>query len=90
MESAFPAFLGLRADQFDRFRHFPAHFPLKDFAQRDVRRAEIRCVAHQRSAQAAAAEIELAHAPRNEVHEDIWIANFFGGPFAEFSVHNSF
>src|SRR5208282_348339 len=90
MESAFPAFLGLRTDQFDRLRHFPADFFLEDFAQRDVRRAEIRGVIHQRPAQAAAAGIELAHAPRNEVDEDVRVANFFSGLFAEFSVHNSF
>ena len=90
MESAFLAFLGLWTNQFDQLRHFPAHFVLKNFTQRDVAYTKIPNVAHQRTAQTAAAGIELAHAARNEVHKDIWIADFLGGSFAKFSVHNLF
>ena len=86
----FPAFLGLRTDQFNRLRHFPTHFVLKNFTQRDVAYTKIPNVAHQWTAQAAAAGIELAHTARNEVHKDIWIADFLGGSFAKFSVHNLF
>ena len=41
----------------------------------------------ERTAQAAAAGIQLAHAARHEVHEDVRVANFFIGAFAKFSVH---
>ena len=38
----------------------------------------------------AAAGIQLAHPARNEVHQDVWVANLLGGSFAKFSVHNNF
>src|ERR1017187_7377973 len=60
-ESAFLALLGQRTDQFDRFRHFPADFVLQQFAQRDVRCPEVPHVANERTAQTAAAGIQLAH-----------------------------
>ena len=79
MESPFPAFLGLRPDQLGRFGHFPTDLVFEDFAQRDVRRAKVVRVGHERTAQAAAAGIELAHPARDEVDKDVWIADLFGG-----------
>ena len=89
-ESPFPAFLGLRTDQFDRLRYFPTHFVLKNFTQRNVGYAKIPHVTNQRTAQTAATGIQLAHAARNEVHQYVRVADFLGGSFAKFSVHNGF
>jgi len=90
MESAFLAFLGLWTNQFDQLRHFPAHFVLKNFTQRDVGYAKIPHVADQRTVQTAATGIELAHTSRKEVHQNVRVADLLGGSFAKFSVHNVF
>jgi hypothetical protein len=82
-----PAFLGHRAHQRDELGHIPADFVFEDFRQRDVRRAHVADVQDERTAQAAAAGVQLAHAARHDVHEDIRVANFFIGAFAKFSVH---
>src|ERR1039458_9173366 len=86
-ESVLLALLGRRADRRDFFRHFPAHFILDDFGQRDVGQAHARGHDHQRTAQAAAPGVELAHAARDEVHQHVGVAHFFHGTFAKFSVH---
>jgi len=52
--------------------------------------AKVSHVANERTALAAAAGIQLAHPARNEVHQDVRIANLLGGSFAKFSVHNNF
>ena len=88
MESPFPAFLGLGPDQFDRLGKFPADLLLENFAQGDVGRAEVRGIGHQRTAQPAAAGIELADTSRNEVHQHVRVADLLGGLLAKFSVHN--
>ena len=48
----------MRADQFDRFRHFPADFVLQQFAQRDVGCPKVPHVGNERTAQTAAAGIQ--------------------------------
>jgi len=85
---AFPALLGLRADQFDWLGHFPTYFFLEDFTERNVCRAQICRVGNERTAQTAATGIKLAHAARDKIDEDIWVADLFGSFLAEFSVHN--
>ena len=44
-------------------------------------------IVNQRTAQAAAAGIQLAHAARDEIDQNVRVANFFNGSFAKFSVH---
>ena len=90
MKSAFLAFLGVRTDQLDWLRHFPADFVLQQFAQRDVGCPKVSHVGNERTAQTAATGIQLAHPARNEVHQDVRVANLLGGSFAKFSVHNNF
>ena len=90
MELPLLALLGLRADQFDRFRHFPADFVLQQFAQRDVGCPKVSHVGNERTAQTAATGIQLAHPARNQVHQDVRVANLLVGSFAKFSVHNLF
>src|SRR5712671_601866 len=53
----------------------------------DLRHVQVAVVGNQGTAQAAAAGIQLAHAARHDVHEDIRVANLFIGSFAKFSVH---
>ena len=77
-----PAFFGLGTHQFDRLGHFPTDFVLKNFAQRDIGRAEICRVVNQRTAQAAAARIQLADTARDKVDEDVRIADLFGSLLA--------
>ena len=82
------ALLGHRADRRNFIRQFPAHFILEDFRQRDVGQTHAGGHIHERTPQAAAAGIELAHAARDEIHEHVGVAHFFHGTFAKFSVHN--
>jgi len=88
MGSPFPAFLGRRTDQLDRFGHFPADFFLENFTQRDVCHAEMCRIGNEWAAQAATTGIELPDAARDEVHQHIWVADLFGSLFAEFGIHN--
>ena len=64
-----------------------AEFVLDDFAQRDVRRAQVVGVRNQRPAHTAAAGVELADTPGYDVDENVRVANLLHCLFAQFSVH---
>ena len=80
------AFLGHRADQRNEVGHIPADFVLEDFCQRDVRRAHVAGIGNERTAHGAAAGVKLAHTARNEVDQNVGIANLLQCFFTEFSV----
>lgn len=71
-----------------QFRQVPAGFFLDDLGQRNVRRAHARDVGEQRTAEAAAARVELAHAPRDEVDQNVGVANLLQCFFTKFSVQD--
>ena len=74
------AFLGGGAHQFHRFRQFPADFLLQDLPKSNVRCTQLPGVRNQWPAQAAATGIELAHPARNQIDQDVGIADFLQGP----------
>ncbi len=82
--------LGDGARQKFDFRHRPANFLLDDFAQSDVRCAEISIICDEGTTHTAAACVQLAHTTRDDVDENVGRANFFQSFLAEFSVHNVF
>jgi hypothetical protein len=57
-----PALLAHRSGRFYNFRHFPTHFFLDDFDQRDVGCPQLPIVCHQGSAYRSPAGIELSDA----------------------------
>ena len=79
--------LGCGPDQFGQLGQIKANLFLDDFAQGNVRRAEGGGVGDERSAESAGAGVELAHAARDEVDQDVGVANFFQGFSAKFCVH---
>jgi len=84
MPAAFPRFG--RLFDFGKLGHFPAKFFLDDFAERDIRGAEIGDIGDEGSADGAGAGIELANAAGDEVDQNVGVANFLEGFFTEFSV----
>ena len=86
MFSAFPAALGLLLHQHIFDGHVPAHFIFDDFAQSDVGNAQVGRVHDQGTAAGAAAGVELPDATRNEVNQNVGVANFCRGLFAEFRI----
>ena len=84
------AFFGAVGRFFDvaQLGHFPADFFLDDFQQRDVRGTEAGDVSDQGTADGTAAGIELAHAARDEVDQNVGVANFLQSLFAKFSVQD--
>lgn len=75
------------ADQANHLWHFKAHLVFDDFAKGDVRDAEIFSMGNHWPAGAAVAGIELAHAPRNQVHQHMSVFDFFKSFFDEFGIH---
>jgi len=69
-----------------KFRHIETDFVVHDFEQRDVRRTEAGDVSDERAVHAAAAGIELAHAARDKIDQNVGVANLLLGLFAEFRV----
>jgi len=74
-------------EHFD-LRAVPTDLILDDLAQGDVRRAEVGIVRDERTTHAAATGVQLAHAPGDDVDENVGGANLLQSFFAEFSVHN--
>ena len=73
------AFLSLlRSGQFFRVRgeRFPAHFVLHEFEQGDVGGAHVPRGFNQRPAAGAAGGVELPDAPRDQVNQNVGVANF--------------
>jgi len=79
---------GFRARQF--LGHFPAHLVLDDLGEGDVARAQAGHIIEQRTAAVAAAAVQLADAPRDQVDQYIGVAHFQQGESAQFSVHSFF
>ena len=80
------ALLGGGAGQFDELRHVEPDLLFDDLEERDVRCAHIPGFRDQRTAQAAGAGIELAHAARDEIDQNVGIANFLESFLSKFSV----
>ena len=78
--------LGGRPRQFDQLWHLEADLLLDDLEQRNIGRSQISGIRHERTAQGAGARGELADAARNEVDQNVGIANFLQGFFCEFGV----
>ena len=81
------AFFGLRTNELGDFGHFPADFFFDDFGQSNVGNAHAGRNIHEGTAEATTTGVELADTARYQVDEDVWVADFFGGFFSEFSVH---
>ena len=64
-------------------------FFLDDFQQRNVsQRAKAGDISDQGTAEGAAAGVELAHTARDEVDQNVGVANFLQGLFAKFGVQD--
>ena len=59
----------------NRLGHFPPNFAFDDFLQGNVRSAEASAV-NEGTIDASTTRIELAHAARNHIHQDIRVADF--------------
>ena len=68
-------FFGHWTSQFDEFRHFEADLLFDNFEQGDVSDAKVSDIANQRAAQGAAAGVQLTHASRNQVDQNVGVAN---------------
>ena len=70
--------LAIGVDRFGRqfFGHVEANFIFDDFAQGNIRRAQVAKVANQGPADGAAARVELPHTARDEVDQDVGITDF--------------
>ena len=68
-------------------RHFPTHFSFNDFEQRNVRRAHVFRIRQQGPGYGSADGIKLADAARNQINQDIRIANHLQCLVYIFRVH---
>ena len=68
-------FFGDWTGQFDEFGHFEADLLFDNFEQSDVSDAEVSDIANERAAQCAAAGVELADTSRNQVDQNVGVAN---------------
>ena len=78
-----------RPDQFSDFRHFKANFLLDNFGQSDIGGTHVAGL-DQGAAHCARAGVELADAPRNQVDQNVGIANFLQCFSCKFSVQGFF
>ena len=72
--------------QFRDFGHFKPDFFLDNLEQCDIGRAQVTGGFHQRPAQGARAGIELPHSARNQVNQNVGVANFLQGLSCQFRV----
>ena len=69
------ALLGGWPGQLGDFRHLETDFFFDDFQQRDISRSHVTRIGHQWAAQGARTGIELAHTARNQINQNVGIAN---------------
>lgn len=74
---------------FQRSLTFPAHFLFDEFEQSDIGGSEGSGFGEERAASGRAAGIELADPAGDEVDEDIGVAHFGEGLFAEVGVQGN-
>ncbi len=68
-------FFGDWTGQFDEFGHFEADLLFDNFEQGDISDAQVSDIANERAAQSAAAGVELPDASRNQVDQNVGVAN---------------
>ena len=86
----FLALFGHRPRQFNELRHFETHFVFDDFDQRDIGCPKVADIGNERTTHGASAGIELAHAPRYQIHQNVGVSNLLQCLFRQFSVQNAF
>ena len=69
-------FFGHRPCEFDEFRHFKANFFFDNFEQGDIGSPQVSDITDEGTAHGSATRVELADTPRNEVDQNVGIANF--------------
>ena len=76
-----------------RNREFLGHIEpdlfLDDFAQSDISSASIANFTDQRPAQSAAAGIQLAHTTRDQVDQNVGVANLHQSLLAQFAIQKN-
>jgi hypothetical protein len=70
------ATLPARTSQHNEFGYLPAHLPLDNFTQGNVCGPEMSDVSEERPARSSTASIQLADAPRNQVHQDVGVNDY--------------
>ena len=73
-----------------QFGKIPADLFFDQFNERDVRSAQAGRIADQWPADGAATGIELAHAARDEINQNVGVANLLQCFFSQFSFQNVF
>src|ERR1051325_1258101 len=76
-------------NQLGDFGHFKANFFLDDLRQRDISGAHVARL-HQRAAHGSSARIELADAPRDQVDQNVGVANLLQCFSCKFGVQGFF
>jgi len=82
------ALFSCRPGQFGDFGHFKADFILNDFQKRDIRRAQMPRILDQRAAQGPRTGVQLPHTARDQVNQNVGVANFLQCFSSQFSVQS--
>ena len=70
------ALLGRRPRQLYELRHLESDLFLNTLQQRDIGGPQVTRLGHQRPAQRARTGIKLPHAARNQINQNVGVANF--------------
>jgi len=75
--------------QLDNFRHFEANLFLDDLHQGNISGSQIADVCDEWTAHCAPAGGQLTDAARDQIHQNVGVANFLHCFFREFSVQSA-
>ena len=78
-----------RLRDYEFFRHIKADLFLDNFPQGDVRHAGVTNLTYKRPAHRAATGIELPHATRDQVDQNVGVANLHQSLLAQFAIQES-